>query len=226
MLDYIWLDDKNPILNQVKDNFRFAYIITNPLIQMSDDWIKKHRDDETGFPYPSGEEVIEYGKPFQWSEIISLSGLEDIKSLALAMKTYISALNKNCARNDLMEIFKSALPEDVYLPNEDKISPFIIPTIIEVFRSKNIDKIQYSDPIFDKTGEVLLDTASILGIYELAPSEVMITDESNSIAFMSVYDSFITLMLSNDQDAIDIVIKNGWEVIECMKGTMINWYLN
>lgn len=226
MLNYIWLDDTKPILTQVKDKFRFAYIITNPLILMSDDWIKKHGDDETGLPYPSGKEVIKYGKPMLWSEVIKVTGLNDFESLALAMKTYISALNKDFARNDLMEIFKNELPDDVYLPNEDKISPFIIPTIIDVLRSSGTtNKLQYSDPIFDVAGELSLDSTSILDIYELAPSEVILTDEANRVAFMSVYDSFITLMLSNDPDAIDIVINSGWEVIECTSSTRINWYL-
>ena len=37
-----------------------------------------------------------------------------------------------------MEKLKLGLQEDVYLPNEDKISQFLIPTIIEVFKSREL----------------------------------------------------------------------------------------
>ncbi|WP_347877310.1 DUF2711 family protein [Paenibacillus lautus] len=56
---------------------------------------------------------------FLWSQILKLTELKDLRSLALAMKTYISALNKFYARSDLMEKLKLGLQEDVYLPNED-----------------------------------------------------------------------------------------------------------
>jgi hypothetical protein len=42
---------------------------------------------------------------------------------------------------------------------------------------------------------------------------------------MNVYDSFITLMLTNLQDPIEIVKEKGWEAIVCSQDTKINWYL-
>ncbi|QYR24371.1 DUF2711 domain-containing protein [Paenibacillus sp. sptzw28] len=225
MLDYIWIDDKTPILNQVKDKFKNALIITNPFIQMPQGWTNNKRISGLEHTYPTNEEILEYGKPVLWGQLLKQTDLEDLGRLALAMKTYISALNKDYARNDLMEKLKLGLTEDLYLPNEDKISQFLIPTILDVFRAKKTNKIHYSDPIFDTSGELPIDDVTIQDIYELAPTEIIITDESNDTAFMSVYDSFITLMLTNDSNMEEIVINVGWEAMKCDDNTRINWYL-
>lgn len=225
MLDYIWIDDKTSILNQVKGQYKYALIITNPFIQMPQGWYNNKKISGLEYTYPTNEEIIEYGKPVLWSQILKLTKLEDLRSLALAMKTYISALNKFYARSDLMEKLKLGLQEDVYLPNEDKISQFLIPTIIEVFKSRGITKIQYSEPIFDTSGEILVDDITIQNFYEMAPSEIIVTDETNDTAFLSVYDSFITLMLTNDINTKETILSAGWEAIECNEDTMINWYL-
>ncbi|WP_145035813.1 DUF2711 family protein [Paenibacillus sp. Y412MC10] len=225
MLDYIWIDDETSILNQVKGQYKYALIITNPFIQMPQGWYNNKKISGLEYTYPTNEEIIEYGKPVLWSQILKLTELEDLRSLALAMKTYISALNKFYARSDLMEKLKLGLQEDVYLPNEDKISQFLIPTIIEVFKSRGITKIQYSEPIFDTSGEILVDDITIQNFYEMAPSEIIVTDETNDTAFLSVYDSFITLMLTNDINTKETILSAGWEAIGCNEDTMINWYL-
>ncbi|WFB61180.1 DUF2711 family protein [Paenibacillus sp. BR1-192] len=225
MLDYIWIDDETSILNQVKGQYKYALIITNPFIQMPQGWYNNKKISGLEYTYPTNEEIIEYGKPVLWSQILKLTELEDLRSLALAMKTYISALNKFYARSDLMEKLKLGLQEDVYLPNEDKISQFLIPTIIEVFKSRGITKIQYSEPIFDTSGEILVDDITIQNFYEMAPSEIIVTDETNDTAFLSVYDSFITLMFTNDINTKETILSAGWEAIECNEDTMINWYL-
>lgn len=225
MLDYIWIDDETSILNQVKGQYKYALIITNPFIQMPQGWYNNKKNSGLEYTYPTNEEIIEYGKPVLWSQILKLTELEDLRSLALAMKTYISALNKFYARSDLMEKLKLGLQEDVYLPNEDKISQFLIPTIIEVFKSRGITKIQYSEPIFDTSGEILVDDITIQNFYEMAPSEIIVTDETNDTAFLSVYDSFITLMFTNDINTKETILSAGWEAIECNEDTMINWYL-
>ncbi|GMB75753.1 hypothetical protein BCER1_21540 [Bacillus cereus] len=38
MLDYIWLDDKSPILEQLPRNFKSAAILLHPFIQMPLEW--------------------------------------------------------------------------------------------------------------------------------------------------------------------------------------------
>ena len=43
MLDYIWLDDKSPILSQLPNNFKSAAILLHPFIQMPFGWGKNKR---------------------------------------------------------------------------------------------------------------------------------------------------------------------------------------
>ncbi len=43
MLDYIWLDDESPILQQVPVEYSSAAIIFSPFIQMPEGWEKAKR---------------------------------------------------------------------------------------------------------------------------------------------------------------------------------------
>ncbi|WP_244235278.1 DUF2711 family protein [Paenibacillus lautus] len=63
MLDYIWIDDETSILNQVKSQYKYALIITNPFIQMTQGWYNNKKISVLEYTYPTNEEIIEYGKP-------------------------------------------------------------------------------------------------------------------------------------------------------------------
>ena len=44
-------------------------------------------------------------------------------------------------------------------------------------------------------------------------------------AFMSLYDSFITLLFTKNKDINNIVQAMNWEAVICSKETKIDWYL-
>jgi len=226
MLNYIWLDDSRPILEQIKDKFNSAIIITNPFIQMPNGWAARKRSSPYEHIYPTDEEVISLGQPVKWGTIRKITELDSYDEISWALKTSISAYKKEYAREDLAEKLLSKLTNnDLFFPNEDMISHFIINDIIQIYLSLGVKTIQYSDPINDIDGELNLLEVTSLDICNLASKEIIITDQAHSIAFMSVYDSFITLMLTNVQNPIEIVKENGWEAIVCSQDTKINWYL-
>lgn len=87
MIDYIWLNDQTPILTQISDHFQSAAILFHPFILMPSGWREKNK-----YKYLCDEEVLKYGKPIGWKEVMYESGLCNLKELALAMKTSIGAL--------------------------------------------------------------------------------------------------------------------------------------
>ncbi|MCR8843332.1 DUF2711 domain-containing protein [Paenibacillus sp. SC116] len=226
-MNYIWLNDSSPILEQLQGKFNSAIIILNPFIQMPMGWKASKKINKFEHIYPEDAEIIEHGSPINWSDIVSQSELNDNCELALALKTCIAALNSSYSRRNLADklLMKLDYDNDLFFPNEDKISHFIIKDIIELYLSFGISKVQYSDPIFDTDGDVDLTTIEPISFCELATKEVIITDDSNRIAFMSVYDSFITLLLLNDIDPKEIVDRFKWDNIQCTESTYINWYL-
>lgn len=103
MLDYIWLDDKSPILEQLPSNFKSAAILLHPFVQMPLGWEKSVRKRPYEHIYPSAEEIIHNGKSVSWKEMMSCSGLHSYADLAMAILTSISAFSEEYKREDLAE---------------------------------------------------------------------------------------------------------------------------
>jgi hypothetical protein len=228
MLDYIWLDDNSPILDQLPRNFKSAAILLHPFVQMPMGWgqnkRENEREDEHEHIYPTDEEILKYGKLVSWEEIIHKSELTTLEELAVALKTSIVALRKEYAREDLADKLKSSMKSDLYYPDEDFPTVFLVNDLLNLLSSKEAKKLSYSDPILDKSGNVEFKNLNTLGVNELALKEVMITDENMDFAFMNVYDSFITIIMAKDDNINDIVNSMNLEAIVCDKNTYINWY--
>lgn len=226
MLDYISLSDKTPILDQVPKEFKAAVILTNPFIQMPQGWTRNKRTNPYEHIYPKHNEIINLAKPVRWNKILESTDLNTFEEVALALMTSISALNKDYARSDLADKLNLNFPEDLYYPNEDKISEFLTVDLIKFYQSKGVNRIHYSDPVFDKSGYLQINEITPFDLCEMYSNEVIITDENMSYAFMSVYDSFITLFLTRTKNPMDMVQSRGWEAIVCKNDTNINWFLS
>jgi len=57
----------------------------------------------------------------------------------------------------------------------------------------------------------------------IAERECLITDENNELAFLSIFDSFTTIMLYKHND-IEKLTKYNFEHIICDNETTVNWY--
>ncbi|PWA11188.1 DUF2711 domain-containing protein [Pueribacillus theae] len=225
MLDYIWIDDKSPILNQLPDNFKSAAILLHPFVQMPSGWEKKKRKNPYQHIYPSDEETFNLGKSVSWWEVMSCSGLKSYKELAVALLTSIGAFRKEYERKDLADKLNSSLKPTLFYPTEDSISVFMINSILKVLASKGASEFYFSDPIFDNSGLLNINETTPLEICALSSSELILTDENVDFAFMSLYDSFTTLFFAKDKNIEYIVQSMNWEAVICDEQTFINWYL-
>lgn len=224
MLNYIWLDDKSSIINQLPRKFKSAAILLHPFIQMPLGWEQNKRKNEFEHIYPTDAEILLSGKPVSWETIVHQSGLRNIEELAIALKTSIGALRKEYAREDLADKLNSSIKSDLYYPNEDFPTVFLVNDLLTVLSSKGAKSFSFSDPIQDKSGNVDFKNLDPSKVSELAQNEVIIADEHLDYAFMNVFDSFITIIMAKDFSINDIVKSMKWEALECNKNTNINWY--
>ncbi|GIN93148.1 hypothetical protein J22TS1_41990 [Siminovitchia terrae] len=224
MLNYIWLNDKSPILKQLPTNFKSAAILLHPFIQMPQGWEENKRNNEYEHIYPSDEEILQLGKPVMWKEIMYESGLTTHEELAIALQTSIGALRKKYAREDLAEKLNSSIISNLYYPNEDFTTIFLINDLLKFLGSKGVKQLSYSDPLLDKKGILELKNTSPLDLCELSLKEIIITDENKDFAFMNVYDSFNTILLAKEKNIKNIVKSMNWEAIICDNNTYISWY--
>lgn len=136
MLDYLWLNDKSPILNQLPTNFKSAAILLHPFIKMPLGWEENKRDNEYDHISPSDEEILQLGKPVKWEEIMYASGLTTLEELAIALQTTIGALKRKYAREDLAERLNSSITSNLYYPNEDFTTVFLVNDLLKVLDFK------------------------------------------------------------------------------------------
>ncbi|KAA9005018.1 DUF2711 family protein [Paenibacillus spiritus] len=218
-MNYIWFSYEKPILDQLPHPFTEAAILLNPFIQMPVGWTDSKARSEYDHVYPDLEESIQLGRPKPWKEVMQDTGIQSYEELVMALKTSISALKKEFSRPDLAALLNNNLHKDLYYPREDKISEFLISDILDVFSSSGADTIIYSDPILDQDGTLLINNVTAKEICELAPTEIILTDEGMQFAFLSVYDSFITVLLSKEKKLKEVIDKKKWEAVICKPKT-------
>jgi len=224
LLDYIWIDDRSPILKQLPSNFKSAAILLHPFIQMPSGWEVIKRENTCQHIYPSNEEASTIGNPVSWRQIMSYSGLESYRALALALLTSICALKKDYKREDLSNKLNSSLKPDLYYPTDDSTSVFLLDRLLKVLSSKGACRLYYLDPILDNCGELNINETTALDISNLLYKEIIVTDENRDFAFMSLYESFTTLLFARDKNIEHIVRSMNCEAIICDETTFINWY--
>ena len=224
MLDYIWIDDKSPILKQLPNNFKSAAILLHPFVQMPSGWEETKRKNPFQHIYPSVEETLNIGKPVFWREIMTDSRLKSYKELAVALLTSIGAFKKEFEREDLADKLNSNLKPDLYYPTEDSTSVFLLDSLLKVLCSKDACKLYFSEPIFDNSGSLYLNDTNPLDICNLSDKELIVTDENMDYAFISLYDSFTTLLFAKDENIEHIVQSMNCEAIICEQRTFISWY--
>ncbi|MCY8043157.1 DUF2711 domain-containing protein [Bacillus spizizenii] len=224
MIEYIWLDDELPILKQIPVEYTSAVILFSPFIQMPEGWEKAKRKNNDEHIYPNDEEIREKGKAVSWKKVMSSCGFQTHAELALALVTSIGALRDEYARGDLAELLHANVKGDLFYPSEDHISNFHIPSLIKVLSYNGSNQFYYSEPIWENSGFLDITEANLRTVLDEAAAELILTDKKMDFVFMSVYDSFINVLLAKDENINDLVQRMGWEAMICDESTYISWY--
>jgi len=226
-LDYIRLDWDLPILPQLPNGFKSAAILFHPFIQMPYGWEKSKRENPYQHIYPSDEEMINLGEPISWKEVMSKINLKSYKELSLALQTSTYAIRYKYKRKDLANLLNSYLEitPDLYYPDSDRTSLFIVNSLLKVLCSKEANTLYFSEPIHDTNGSFEVRDMSPLKIGNLSPNDLVITDENMDFAFMSIYDSFTTLLLAKDINIENTIKSVNLEALICDKETSLSWFL-
>ncbi|MGF2820994.1 DUF2711 domain-containing protein [Bacillus subtilis] len=224
MLDYIWLDDESPILQQVPVEYSSAAIIFSPFIQMPEGWGNAKRKNDYEHIYPNDDEIRGIGKAVSWKKVMSSCCFQTHAELALALMTSIGALRDEFAREDLAEVLYENINGDLYYPSEDHISNFHILSLVKVLGANGSNRFYYAEPIVENRGVLDITEANLRTVLDEAAAELVLTDEKMDFVFMSVYDSFINVFLAKDKNIHELVERMGWEAMICDESTYISWY--
>ncbi|WP_439390583.1 DUF2711 family protein [Bacillus velezensis] len=222
MLETLHFEEGVPILRQLPKPFTSAAFLLHPFVRMPDGWEEQKRTRPYEHMYPSDEEIIAMGRPTSWQSVMTVCGLRSEKETALALMTAATALRDEYEHPESARLFNRLHP-DLYLPSDDVTSPFLIPGLLDVFRSKGIKRCTYYEPVEEK-GIISLNQTAASDVCGLLRADMIIADEKRRAAFMSLYDSFTTLFLMEDQDMPSVIRAMSWEAVICSDTACINWY--
>ncbi|QHK01374.1 DUF2711 family protein [Bacillus velezensis] len=222
MLETLHFEEGVPILRQLPKPFTSAAFLLHPFVRMPDGWEEQKRKRPYEHMYPSDEEIIAMGSPVSWQTVMTVCGLRSEKETALALMSAVMALRDEYALPESARLFNRLHP-DLYLPSDDVTSPFLIPGLLDVFRSKDIERCTFYEPI-EAEGLFSLNQTAASDVCGLLRADMIIADEKRRAAFMSIYDSFTTLFLMEDQDMPSVIRAMNWEAVICSDTACINWY--
>ncbi|MCP9019473.1 DUF2711 family protein [Bacillus amyloliquefaciens] len=222
LLETLHFEEGVPILRQLPKPFTSAAFLLHPFVRKPDGWEEQKRTRPYEHIYPSDEEIIAMGRPVSWQSVTTVCGLRSEKETALALMTAATALRDEYEHPESARLFNRLHP-DLYLPSDDVTSPFLIPGLLDVFRSKGIKRCTYYEPVEEK-GIFSLNQTAASDVCGLLRADMIIADEKRRAAFMSLYDSFTTLFLMEDQDMPSVIRAMSWEAVICSDTACINWY--
>jgi len=221
-MDYIRFNEEDPLLQQVPE-YRSSAFLLHPFIQMPKGWSEKKKSHPYEHVYPSDEEILTLGTPVSWETVRTICGFSSLNEVALALGT--ATFKRPYQRPDLEKKVSDSFSSDFYWPQEDRILVFLNKGILNDFSSNGAQNFYFSDPVFDSSGQVSIEKCTFSTISELAPAEVIITDENLQSVFISQYDRCYTIFLSKQQNLEKKITLNNWEAIICNIGTKIEWFV-
>lgn len=225
LLKYIWLNERKTILKQLPRTFKSAALLLHPFVQMPSGWEENIRENSYQHIYPSDEEILTMGKPVPWQKVMLNGGFNSPKEVALALITSIGAFTEKYRREHLADRLNLHLRPDFFYPTEDRTSVFLMDRLLKLMGSKRAKKLYFSNPISGDNGLLTINDTSSLDLCDLSGHELIVADENSDYAFMSLYDSFTTLLIAKDEHIEDIVQLMNCEGIICDQKTSVNWHM-
>ena len=210
---YIWLDHTRPVLGQTPKQYKCAALLLHPFVQMPD-----------GFEgNASLQEQMQYGKPITWHQVMELCDFQTFDEILLALLTQSLAIGVPYARLDLAQKLNSALPNNILLPTDDRISPFLWYPFLALIHRKDWNQLYWSSPIQKRSTTIPLDFVTTEFFHNLPNGECLLADSELRFVCMSRLDAYVTVFLSQDDEIEQLLQALPVEAIICDDATML-WF--
>ncbi|MGM7701828.1 DUF2711 family protein [Pseudalkalibacillus sp. Hm43] len=213
--------EKDPLLDQTPEKFRFAAIIFYPFVKMPIKW--KAKKGANPHAYPSNKDILKYGKPVYWNEIRDKSGLNNIAEMSIAVKSAISGESGRqiYQRPDLAIQMNDCLYKNIFYPLEDRLSIFQIDGILKILSSKGAKRIKYTK-IHGEEGTYEINSIKTNDAINLCSGPITNTDENEDFVVACYFDEVSALCLAKE-DIRDLLRKTKLEGIILDEKTPLVW---
>ena len=209
-----------PFLNELPKGYKFAASIFYPFVEMPNDW--KLED----YTYPTNEDLLRFGKPLSWAELMKDSGLNNIADMSIAV-TAASVFadgyfgGKTYQRPELAKKLNESITGNILYPMMDGISVFLIHHILSVLASKGAKSIKYAT-LYGEQGTHKIKDLKLETINLLCDNIITISDENEEFVFTCDFDEVQARLIAKE-DCREVLIRNGLEGIIYGEKTPLLW---
>lgn len=215
---------KEPLLKQLPEVYQSAAILFYPFIQMPEGW-KSDISDNPHHYYPVHEDILHHGKPVTWEEMRQRSGLNRVAEVSIAIHSGITlGLGRGIyTQLDLLdEKIEPNMDEQMYLPQEDKLSPLIISNVLEVLKSNGAKKMKYINWMREH-GSYEFKHMTEEQMLDLCKGPIMVMDEYEDFVCSCYFDEASAIFYSKKTNIQPLLASNGLEGVICDEETTILW---
>ncbi|RCW73089.1 DUF2711 family protein [Saliterribacillus persicus] len=208
------------ILNLLPSEYKNAWIIFLPFIEMPDEWIKENSTPT----FPTNKEILNVGRPVSWEYLRKKSNINSIANFSIAVNTKLTnGFGRELyTRTDLSQQLTDALSKNVFFPQEDNLSVFVIKSIFDFFSIRDCEKIEYAFIDDENIYSLQLDSMTSEDILKLSNGPITISDCDKDYVFTFFFDEVSALLFSKDSIS-DVVFKRFFEGVNVDKYTIFNW---
>lgn len=182
--------------------------------------------------YPDNDVIKRYAVKVGWHEMQARSGIAGDKLLNLALLTSIGALHQRYMRPDLSEQLTNVCESDhIVMPCEGRFEPTMDRDIVRAFHLAGYEYAVFGDEfVHNSVVKPLAEfTTESPRMCEVWPNETMMARNIYSVdqrlLFTVDWDSFFTLICSNDATVRSIVDAGRFEGFYCDATTYHHWWL-
>lgn len=177
--------------------------------------------------YPTNDEILKFGSPVKWSEILSGVGFDSFAELNQALTTAIGGYREEFARQDLADrLLQFAENSHTFLPEEGAFDVFSKLSILRTFRRLGKGFIVVRDEFLEKKST--LDIREISDdefCKQLGYKDYYICDIEEEVLFAIDWDDFFFLIAASTEMIDRILADGAFEGFLCEDSTRTYWEL-
>ncbi|EDL66512.1 hypothetical protein BSG1_04130 [Bacillus sp. SG-1] len=188
---------------------------------MPDGWVSD-KSAKYNVYYPVKEDILQYGTPVSWKEMMKISGLKRVGEVAFAMHARLFGGFAKNSHHRMLSKLEAAMDTSLFYPEEDELSLFLLEPIRKLFSSKGARKIEYMS-MMDGGGSLDILNASIEDLSNLCTGPVTVKDENADFVLTCYFDGNAALFFSKEENLHDLLAGTGLEGVIYKRDTPLAW---
>ena len=113
--------------------------------------------------------------------------------------------------------------DNVLWPSDSKTPSFVLAPLLELVSDMGITCLNYSENLIPNEASLIVNQINWKDIWEISPTEFIVSSETHQFAFMSLYETSYTLLMYNGENIGELLKNHPLEYVVCDQNTVLSW---